>query len=202
MNPVIIFHPDERNRAHLIDKDALALLPMNGTGERRMHYQTAISLYDLDAGQFCLDIMQKGYSDSKRESATRPIVNLWLSGMAGPRPAVFIPLTPKQHIEEVPSHRLIDRRAAIVLLKLAESFNNIQTERARTWKFREPAIEGEEIPWSEWRFITAWLWSAWNRRTKKPTLAERFAEVEALGYDRGLKSFEAMHRQMFPKISL
>ncbi len=199
MKPAIIFHPDEPHRAHLIDKDAVAALPMNGTGERRIHYQTAISIYDLDAGQFCLDIMQKGLSDAGKEEATRPIVNLWLSGMAGPRPAVFVPLT--KHIEERPSHRSIEDKAAVVLLKLAESFNNIQTERARTWKFRDPAIEGEELPWSEWRFITAWLWSEWNARPKKPTLAERFSEVEALGYDRGLKSFEAMHRQMFPKIS-
>jgi len=198
MKPAIIFHPDEPHRAHLIDKEAPAFLPMGGTGERRTHYQTAIAICGLDAGEFAFDPFQSGSAATKRPRS-KEVIRLWLAGMASPRPAVFIPL--RRHVEEVPSHRLIDDRAAIVLLKLAESFNNIKTERNRTWEFRDPAIEGEELPWSEWRFITAWLWSEWNARPKKPTLAERFAEVEALGYDRGLKSFEAMHRQMFPKIS-
>lgn len=201
MNPAIIFHPDERDRAHLIDKDAVAALPMRSTGERQLHYLTAVSLQDLDAGEFRIDVLSDGKIIMPKGPPDPETISLWRSNMATPRPAVYVPFTPRQHVEESPWHRRIEHQAAVVLLKLAESFNNIETERARTWKFRRPAIENEDIPWSDWRFITAWLWSEWNGRAKKPTLTERFAEVEALGYDRGLKSFEAMHRELFPKIS-
>lgn len=199
MNPAIIFHPTERHRAHLIDKDAVAALPLRDSGDRHLHYLTAVSIQDLDAGEFRADILQSGEIITDKCQPEPGIIGLWISNMATPRPAVYVPLTPQKHIEETPGHRGIDMRAAVVLLKLAESFNNIQTERARTWKFRSAAIENEEIPWDEWRFITAWLWSGWDRRAKKPTLAQRFEELKALGYDRGPKSFEAMHRQMFPK---
>jgi hypothetical protein len=200
MNPVIIFHPDERNRAHLIDKDAVIPLPLNGTGKRLLHYPTCIAIDSLDGGEFSLERFNEESAVTKAPPS-KAIIGLWLAGMALPRPSVYVPLTPREHIEETSGHRLIEPRAAVVLLKLAQSFNNVEIRQVSTWKFKPAAVEGEEIPWSDWRFLTAWLWSEWNRRAKKPTLAERFAEVEALGYDRGLKSFETMHRQMFPKIS-
>lgn len=201
MKPAIIFHPDEPHRAHLIDKDAVFPLPLRGSGERRLHYATAVSIQDLDAGQFRMNLLSNGDLIGDKYTPAPDIIAMHFDGITTPFPAVYASLTPHDHVVVPPGHRNIDLRAAMVLLKLAESFNNLRIEVSRPWGFRPPAIEGAEIPWSDWRFITAWLWSGWHRRTKKPTLAERFAEVEALGYDRGLKSFEAMHRQMFPKNS-
>jgi hypothetical protein len=98
----------------------------------------------------------------------------------------------------------IYEQAAVVMLRLAASFNNVKTDGVkRSFAFGEHRIEKVEpsLPWSEGAFLTAWLFSDWERRSekKKLTLAQRFDEMQAIGYGGGIKAFEALHRKLFPK---
>lgn len=218
MKPAIYTDPDDSRLAWLVDEHSASIWEEKTTGKHLRHFETAILIQNLKPGEFRFrpEIMLDGDMtqglDDEPQKAAPEISSCMELGMFAPWPAVYATINPHPQGEFKRAYadsngpeacHGINKRAAEILLRLAASWNDVQTDRVtETLSFsRKTRIEKVPMPWDKWAFLTAWLWSDWETRSrrKKFTLAARFEEMQAAGYPNGTKAFEAMHRRLFPK---
>jgi hypothetical protein len=218
MKPAILTDPDDCRLAWLVDEHSAAVWFERKTGKHLRHFETAVLIQDLRPGEFRFrpevmlgGPMTLGLEDEPKRIAPE-ITACMENGMFAPWPAVYATINPHSQGEFKRAYADTDgpevcngihKRAAEVLLRLAASWNDVQPDRVtETLSFSgKVRIEKVPVPWDTWAFLTAWLWSDWEARSrrKKITLAARFEEMQAAGYPNGIKAFEGMHLRLFPK---
>jgi hypothetical protein len=207
MHPVILTDPDDSSLSWLVDEHSASVLVSSLTHEHLLHYETAIMLNDLKPGEIrwrdqffnnLLGVRRVAYFDE------------FMMEQMIPHPCVFAQkhshkkqefIAPEGHL---PCAKGIFRPAAVAMLQLAASKNNVKTDRATdSFTFNDPRKEKVPMPWDEWKFLTAWLWSDWKKReidtAKKITQKQRWEEMVAIGYPHKFGAFEGMHRALFGK---
>lgn len=168
MKPQILFTtaPEGTNHGFLVDQHS-AIVRMED-GKERTHYLTAIDLRACKAGQ--VELMEPD------ENGVMQII--------APAPCVLA--VRKKMKDASIEARGLDHRAAVVMLRLAASAQNVQVpfNGSMTWTFGEPVqrtddpsiMAGATIQ----KLIAAWHWSAWQ--AKRKTGAQRLADMQRLGY--------------------
>jgi hypothetical protein len=225
MKPMLLTDPDDRRLSWLVDADSAATRYEPTSGHRLIHYGCAVNVQDLAPGRFRFNPSAGGFIpgfelDSEAEPPTAETASLLALGFVFPAPCVFAPRgrwqADKEHRQtfDGPSGcvRGIYRPAAVALLRLARARSNITAcDITEGFTFRDARIEAPRgmppdevfLPWCEWKFITAWTWSEWRREEihtgRKLPLAARWERLARIGYPNGLKAFERMHGELFPK---
>jgi len=230
MKPAIYACP-HKTGCVLVDEDSENRMRWKSHGHRRS-FETAIEIGRLKPGQF--EIHAKTAMPADRITGDCPwtvlelnetivtaspeVMNVWPEGKFIHAPAICVHSPDNSDQPEyfhehrtsygAPRGRLVCHgihiEAAVVMLRLAASWNNFKYDRVtETRSFGNARIEstGPSLPWCKWSFLCAWLWSDWEARSHphKLTIAQRFEEMKAAGYPSGIKAFEAMHRRLFPK---
>jgi hypothetical protein len=204
MKPVILTDPDDSSLSWIVDEHSTSVLVSPLTHDHLIHYETAIEIADLRPGEIrwhdpffngLLGVQRIAHYDEAMAQFTKP------------SPCVYAQVnTHKRQVFDGPAGmdciKGIYRPAAVVMLQLTASKNNVKTDGVkRSFTFNDPRIEDVPVPWNEWKFLTAWLWSDWKTREistqKRITQNQRWEEMRAIGYPHGFKAFEAMHRSLF-----
>ena len=160
------------SEATLVDEDS-AFLFQDEQGKTRMHYAAAVDIGRIKAGQ--LVITNNGND--------RMILEY-------PRPCVL--KLNKEMKPADPLARGIAPDAAVMLLNLASSANNIEIKHVKkTWTMEYPAIREVEQGWDAWKFIASWKWSSWELRKVHGEYRHRV--MKDLGYQ---NSYSTMRKMM------
>ena len=157
---------DGTHRAYLVDADSVFVRIYDG--KQRTHFATAITIGSCRVGQ--IELAQPD------ERGSMNIVS--------PMPCVFVVIGEMKDVDL--AARGINRRAAVVMLRLAASVQNIQVEFNGSQKMsfgktvmrsNDPDIlTGATIE----KMLAAWNWSAWQ---KNKTSGERqHTDMVAIGY--------------------
>jgi hypothetical protein len=217
VKPAILTDCDDDRLSWLVDSHRTAIHYEPTTGERLVHYETAVNLQDLTPGQYRLHINPANQA-GEVGFAAQPLgdwAEVWELGFVSPRPCVYAVKNHKRHREtSFAMGRVSDLLlpAAVTLLRLAAAFNNVTACSLRErFSFNPERVEHPEgmppdsefIAWNPWAYHIAWHWSAWEKmgvqRGKRLSIQERFNLLKAFGYPHGLKAFERMHGALFPK---
>jgi hypothetical protein len=213
MKPVILTDPDDSRLSWLVDEHSISVLVSSLTSDHLMHYETAVALADLRPGEWKPFL---GIPAVEVLLTPLPMKQLERDNMQMMFPHACVFADVNRHKKQVfnkpnpnpkkdpPNIKGIYLPAAVAMLQLAASKNNVKTDRVKeSFTFNDPRIEDVPIPWNEWKFLTAWLWSDWKKREidtqRKITHQQRWEEITAIGYPHGFKAFEAMHRSLFGK---
>jgi len=158
---------DGENHAALVDLHSVFSFKDEG-GRTRTHFGAAINIHRFRVGDFSLD-------DSK--TIVYPVPCVWQ-------------LHKEMKIVGLEA-RGIRPDAAVVLLKLAASANNLTIQPGRkVLEFGAPLERDAEINWCQWKFIAAWMWSSWRRDGEKS--ATQYQHMKALGYPKTHAAFRQM----------
>lgn len=216
MKPVIYSLPKDSRVSWLVDEDSRTTWLEEISKEHIPHYETSILVMNLKPGFFCLstvspDLQFCGDYVTPPHRINPDVFQLWKKSYLAPYPSVIGCFAELQRSEFIRPYATdmpeawngIYKKAAEVMLKLAASYQNIQGNRVKqTYAFGGARTEKTDpsLPWDEWAFICAWLWSDWETRNRreKITLAKRFEEMQAAGYPNKFKAFAALHRRLFP----
>lgn len=179
MKPQLLsVHTNEgKPHAFLVDIDSVSTRIEDG--KERGHYLVAVDLRGCMAGQVEL---------------TKPDEKGVMHILA-PNPCVLA--VRKKGIKEIGMEaRGLDVRAAVMMLKLAASLQNIQApfNGSMTWSFGEPVerssdpaiMAGATIE----KIIAAWKWSFWQR--ERLDGQQRLADMKRIGYRRTPKALRDM----------
>lgn len=160
-----VLQSDGRHRAYLVDADMAFARVVDG--KNRVFYASAISLGLCRAGQ-----IELAQPDAQGRC-----------NILSPMPCV---LQVKRVIKLPLAARGIDERAAVVMLRLAASAQNIEApfNGSQKWSFgnavmrsNDPDIlTGATIE----KLLAAWNWSAWQRN--KTSGERQHADMVAIGY--------------------
>jgi hypothetical protein len=173
MKPTLyIYQSKLGSEATLVDEDS-AFLFEDEQGKTQIHYATAIDIGRIKAGLLVI----------KNNGNDRTVLEY-------PRPCVLE--KHKDMKKADPLARGIAPKAAVLLLNIANSANNVKIKCAKkTWDMDYPAILDVEVGWDAWKFIAAWKWSSWESR--KVSGAYRHQVMKDLGYP---KSYATMRKMM------
>ena len=144
---------DGTHRAYLVDADSVFVRIYDG--KQRTHFATAITIGSCRVGQ--IELAQPD------ERGSMNIVS--------PMPCVFVVIGEMKDVDL--AARGINRRAAVVMLRLAASVQNIQVEFNGSQKMsfgktvmrsNDPDIlTGATIE----KMLAAWNWSAWQKKKRQ-----------------------------------
>ncbi len=172
MKPKLFIYESKRgSEATLVDEDS-AFLFEDEEGITRTHYNAAVDIGLIRSGEI---IITKDEND-------RTVLEY-------PRPCVL-----KQNKEMKKADTLargIVPKAAVVLLNLAKSANNVKINYAKqTCIMDYPAVRHVEKGWHSWKFIAAWNWSAWE--SHKMNGESRHNIMKNLGYQKSQGTMRKM----------
>jgi hypothetical protein len=168
MRPQIkaVLQSDGRHLAYLVDADSVFV--RNYDGQQRTHYATAISLGPCRAGQ-----IELAQPDAQGRC-----------NIISPMPRVFAVLAEIKDLSL--AARGIDKRAAVVMLGLAASVQNIEVKFNGSQKisFGNPVMRSSDpdilTGATIEKMLAAWNWSAWKRN--KTSGEKQHADMVAIGY--------------------
>jgi hypothetical protein len=215
MKPAMLTSLEDPNYRFIVDEDSASILDQSRTGKSRIHYETAILIKDLKPGE--MRWRSEFFDDLFGVTRIAHFDELMVASIY-PAACVLAPLNIKDFhkqpfVSEAAIKKLVnieDRAtdfylpAVVALLEPATSQLNVKTDRpTASFSFNKSRIENVTVPWETWKFLTAWLWSAWRKReinsSKRITLHQRWMEIVEMGYPHGQKAFEKMHQSLFPK---
>jgi hypothetical protein len=184
MKPQIlsVHNPEGVPHAYLID--ASSAISLYEDGIERLSYDAAIDLRHCKAGEIAI-----ATPDEKGKSR---IIAPWPAVLCIRRPDKMNHKKAGVGLEA----RNLELRAAVVLLRLAKSIQNVQVPRngSKKWSFGKPIqrtndpdiLAGATVE----KIIAAWKWSHWQRNSM--TGAQQHADMKAVGFRGDIGAFYEM----------
>jgi len=161
-----IVQSDGMHQAYLIDADSPFVRVVDG--KERTLYATAITLGLCHAGQ--IELAQPDAQGSRN--------------IISPMPCV---LQVNRVMKDLPlAARGIDKRAAVVLLRLTASVQNVDApcNGSQKWSFGNPVMRSNDpdilTGATIEKMLAAWNWSAWKK--SKTSGEKQHADMVAIGY--------------------
>ena len=161
-----VLQSDGRHRAYLVDADMAFARVVDG--KKRVFYASAISLGLCKAGQ--IELAQPDAHGSRN--------------ILSPMPCVLQVNRVMKDLQL--AARGINKRAAVVMLRLAASVQNIDApfNGSQKWSFGNPVIRSNDpdilTGATIEKLLVAWNWSAWKKN--KTSGEKQHADMVAIGY--------------------
>ena len=184
MKPQIlsIHNPDGVPHAYLVD--ASSAIPLYEDGVERLSYDATVDLRHCMAGEIAIALPD--------ENGVSRILAPWPAVLCIRKPEKMNPKKAGVGLEA----RHLDLRAAVVLLRLAKSMQNVQVPRngSKKWSFGKPIqrtndpdiLAGATVE----KIIAAWKWSYWQRNGMSG--AQQHAAMKAVGFRGDIGAFYEM----------